>query len=56
MEIGSPVIFPINIKIYNKFFAGIVKNEMYDYRNTTPYNYTLELLIIEPNYRQYGFN
>jgi hypothetical protein len=56
MLLGNTVIKTINIKIYNKFFAGIVKNEMYDYRNSTPYNYALELLLIEPNYRQYGFN
>jgi len=56
MKLGDTVIKTINTKIYNEFSAGIVKNEMYDYRNTTPFNYVLELLLIEPNYRQYGFN
>jgi hypothetical protein len=56
MKLGDTVIKTINTKIYNEFSAAIVKNEMYDYRNTTPFNYALELLLIEPNYRQYGFN
>ena len=56
MKIGYSVINSISAKINRKFYVGIVNHEMCGYKTTKVYNYALDILLIESNYRQYGFN
>lgn len=55
MEIGDSVINSISTKINFRFYFGIVNHEMREYKTTKLYNYALDILLIESNYRQYGF-
>ena len=54
MDLGNTVINSISTKINFRFYFGIVNHEMREYKNTKLYNYALDILLIEPNYRQYG--
>lgn len=53
MKIGYSVINSISNKITRKIYVGIVNHEMCEYKTTKIYNYALDILLIESNYRQY---
>ena len=55
MKLGDTVINSISTKINFRFYFGMVNNEMREYKKTKLYHYALDILLIEPNYRQYGF-
>ena len=56
MELGDTVINSISTKIKPKIYFGMVNHEMREYKKTKLYHYALDILLIESNYRQYGFN
>lgn len=55
MKIGYSVSNSITTKVNNGFYVGIARYEISGYKTTKVYNYALDILLIKPNYRQYGF-
>jgi len=56
MKIGDTVISRINNKVYSNLYSNIVTKSLNHCKNTILYNNALTVLLIQPNYRQYGFN
>jgi hypothetical protein len=54
MKIGDTVIHTVINNVQSTLYSNIVRRDLNDYKNTILYNNALTVLLIQPNYNQYG--